>query len=67
MGLFTPSRRSAPRRFAYEPRFYNPEKDDSIKRRMRVQSRARRRRDPAGIIYLALLLILALFIYGSMA
>lgn len=66
MGMFVSNRRSRPRRFDYEPRYYDPTKDEGIKRRMRVQSRARRRRDPSGIIYLAMLLILALFIYGSL-
>ena len=65
MGMFISNRRSKPRRFDYEPRYYNPKKDESIKRRMRVQSRSRRRRDPSAVIYLAMLLIVALFIYGS--
>ena len=65
MGVFIQNRRSRPRRFDYEPRFYDPKKDEGIKRRMRVQSRARRRRSPTGIIYLAILLIVALFVYSN--
>ena len=64
MGVFIHNRRSRPRRFDYEPRFYNPKKDEGIKRRMRVQSRARRR-SPSRVIYLAILLIVALFIYSN--
>ena len=63
MGLFIPSRRARPRQFSYEPRYYNPEKDESIKRRMRIQGRTRRRRSPATLIYFAALLIMALYLY----
>ena len=64
MGMFIPSRRSQPRRFDYEPRFYNPEKDESIKRRMRVKGQARqRRRSKAELLYFLVMLGLAVFIY----
>ena len=63
MGLFIPGSKSTPRRFSYEPRFYNPEKDESIKRRMRVHGRARRRRS-GGFVYLVALLVFALYIYN---
>lgn len=63
--MFVPGRRSKPRRFEYEPRFYNPEKDENLRRRMRVQSKTRsRRRSPAGIIYFVLLLAMAIYIYA---
>ena len=63
MGIFIQSRKSRPRRFDYEPRYYNPERDNKVKKRMRIQSRVRRRRSPAGIIYFALLLAMAVWIY----
>jgi hypothetical protein len=66
MGIFVPSKRTQNRRFSYEPRYYDPFKDESVKRRMRVRSRARKSRGPAVAVYLALLLILALYIYTKM-
>lgn len=63
MGIFIPNRRAKPRRFSYEPRHYDPKKEENIRRRMRIQSRARRRRKPLGLIYLAALLLFALYIY----
>jgi hypothetical protein len=65
MGLFVQNKRSKPRRFDYEPRYYNPEKDQKLKHRMRVKSRAQRRRGPAGVVYIAMLLCLALYIYSK--
>ena len=66
MGIFIPSRRSKPRRFSYEPRYYDPTKDESLKRRMRIHSRARRRRSPLGLIYFAVLLFFAIYIYNAL-
>jgi len=67
MGIFVSKRRVKNRRFAYEPRFYDPKKDDDIKRRMRVRSRARRRRNPVGnIFFFASMLFFALYIYYKM-
>lgn len=67
MSLFVPGRRSRPRRFDYEPRYYNPKKEDDLKRRLRVQSKTRsRRRSPAGIIYFLMLLGMAVYIYTLM-
>ena len=62
MGLFTPGRRAKHRKFSYEPRFYNPEKEEKLKRRMRIQSKVRRK-DPAGLIYFLLLAGLAIWMY----
>jgi hypothetical protein len=57
-----PGRRVSHRRFSYEPRFYNPEREEKLKRRIRIQSHARRR-NPAGVIYFVLLLAMAVYIY----
>ncbi len=62
MSLFLPGRRVKHRRFTYEPRFYDPRRDEKLKQRIRIQSRARRR-SPAGLIYFALLLAMAVFVY----
>ncbi len=58
-------RRPRPRRFDYTPRYYDSRKDDSLKRRMRIQSRVRRRRSPIALYYLAALLLTALYIYNA--
>ena len=64
MGLFIPNRRAKPRRFDYEPRFYDPKKDQKLRDRMRIRARAHsRRRSPTSVIYIALLLCLALYIF----
>ncbi len=64
MGLFLPSRRANPRRFAYVPRYYDPTKDESLKRRIRIRSRARRRRSPIGLLYFLALLLFAVYLYN---
>ncbi|HMB91292.1 MAG TPA: hypothetical protein VKP65_10630 [Rhodothermales bacterium] len=66
MGIFIPSRKVKNRRFSYEPRFYDPKKDEDLKRRMRVKSRARRRRSPAGLLYFFALLVFAIYIYQAL-
>ena len=64
MSLFLPRTRAKHRRFSYEPRFYNPKKEEDIRRRMRIKSLSRRkRRNPYGILVFAILLMMALFMY----
>ncbi|MDE2770650.1 MAG: hypothetical protein OXI44_05690 [Bacteroidota bacterium] len=65
MGLLF-GRKTQPRKFDYTPRYYDPRKDDSLKRRMRIQSRVRRRRSPVALYYLAALLLTALYIYNAL-
>lgn len=68
MGIFSTRRRSKPRRFDYEPRYYNPERDEGIKRRMRVKGRSRhKRRSKLDMLYLLILLLFAVFIYNQLA
>ncbi len=66
MGLFIPNRKAVPRRFSYVPRYYDPTKDESFKRRIRIKSRARRRRSPMGLLYFLALLFFALYIYHAL-
>ena len=66
MGLFIPDRKVKPRRFSYEPRHYDPTKDESLKRRMRIKSRSRRRRSPVGLLYFLALLLFAIYIYNAL-
>lgn len=59
-----PGSRSKHRRFDYEPRFYDPKKDEDLRRRMRIKSLSRRkRRNPAGILLFVILLAMAVFVY----
>jgi hypothetical protein len=66
MGLFTPSKSRKPKRFDYEPRFYNPDKEEDLKRRMRVKRRKNRQRSPLSLLYLLGLLAFALFVMYSL-
>lgn len=52
-----PRNRPTPRRFDYEPRFYDPTEDDRFKRRLRFTSSTRRGKRPS---FLVLVIILAL-------
>ncbi len=46
MGLFVPSKRPVPRRFDYEPRFYDPSQDESLRQRLRSARTVRKRSNP---------------------
>lgn len=63
--MLIPKRRPKARRFQYEPRFYDPGKDERMKRRLRFDSKTRRGKQPAFII-VGLLLVLALYIYTKL-
>lgn len=64
MGLFSPSKRAKHKSFSYEPRFYDPKKDEDMRRRLRVKRTSRhRRRDKSSLLYLLLLLGFAAYIY----
>ncbi|MCH8030690.1 MAG: hypothetical protein IIB09_02585 [Bacteroidetes bacterium] len=53
-----------PRKFSYEPRFYDPTKDDRLKRRMRAaRPRVRRKSKQPTFIAVGLGLLLALYLY----
>ncbi len=56
-----------PRSFSYEPRYYDPKREENIKSRMRIKSKSRaKRRSPAGIIFFFLLLAMAYYIYATL-
>jgi hypothetical protein len=60
--MLTPRHRPKNRSFSYEPRFYDPKEDERDKRRVRFESKTRRGKQPA-FIALAVLLLLALYLY----
>lgn len=62
MGLFVPSKRPTHRRFSYEPRHYDPSREEGIRRRIRIMTR-HRRRNSSNFAFLVILLALALFTY----
>lgn len=66
MALFIPGRKVKNKRFDYEPRYYNPKKDEKLKQRMRVTALNRRRRSPLGIIYFILLFAMAVYVYQKL-
>ncbi len=63
MGLFS-FRRVQPRRFSYDPRFYDPSKDERLKRRMRrARPEVRRKTKQPAFIAVGLGLLLVLYVY----
>jgi hypothetical protein len=65
--MLLPRSRPRNRRFSYEPRFYDPKKDEDLRHRMRIRSLSRRkRRNPAGMILFIILLAMALYMYFQM-
>ena len=65
MALFGHGRRRQPHRFDYEPRYYDPKKEESTRRNIRVERRSRsKRRSPLGIVYFMVLLAMALYVYN---
>ena len=65
MSLFLPKTRK-PRRFDYEPRYYNPEKEEKLRKRMQVARKVRRRRSPIGLLYFAAVLGFVLYLYFTL-
>ena len=63
--MLTPRHRPKARRFHYEPRFYDPSSDERIRQRMRFTSKTRRGKQPA-FIAVAVLLLLALYVYTTL-
>lgn len=63
MGLFLPNKKARINKFSYEPRYYNPEKEERLKRRMRFKGRSRKRRSATGILYFGMLFAMVLYIY----
>ena len=61
MGMFIPSRTRTPRQFSYEPRHYDPKKEERLRQRIQVKRKAGSRRSPAGLVYFLLLLALVVF------
>lgn len=55
-------RNKKPRRFDYEPRYYDPTEDERFKRRLRFTSHTRRGRRPS-FLFLAILLVLIVVVY----
>lgn len=51
-----------PRRFGYQPRYYDAREDERFKRRLRFTSSTRRGRRPP-FLFLAILLVLVMVVY----
>ncbi len=64
--MLLPKRRIQHRRFNYEPRYYDPKADEDLKNRLRIKRKAysnRRDTRQRTFIIMALLLLMALYIY----
>lgn len=54
-------------RFSYEPRYYDPSRDENIKQRMRIQSRSlARRKKPTSFLIILALLVMAVYVFLSL-
>lgn len=62
MGIIGGKKRT-PRKFDYEPRFYDPSKEQDLRRRMRVRRKSRRR-NPTSLLYLLGLLLFTIYLYS---
>lgn len=58
-------RRKKPKKFSYEPRYYDPEEDERLKRRMRMKKGSRRGKTP-HFLWLAGLLALGVYLYWTL-
>lgn len=63
--MLIPRTRVRNRRFEYVPRFYDPRRDERLRQRLRIRSKTRRGKQPA-FIAVAILLIVALYIYTQL-
>ena len=66
MGLFIPNRNVRHKRFEYEPRFYDPKKDEKLRQRIRVRRLTSKRRKGSGIIYFLILFAMAVYVYMNL-
>ncbi len=66
MGLFVPSKRPTARRFEYEPRFYDPKHDESLRQRIRISRKVRRRSSPTKALYFGVLLVIVLYLLNML-
>jgi hypothetical protein len=60
--MLGPRHTPKPRRFDYEPRYYDSTEDDRFKRRLRFSSKGHRGKRPR-FLFLVIVLALVLFIY----
>ncbi|GMQ82067.1 MAG: hypothetical protein BMS9Abin05_1508 [Rhodothermia bacterium] len=63
MGLFIQGKNKGNRRFSYEPRFYNPEKEERLRRRIQVKRMTGRRRNSLGLIIFGILAAMVFYVY----
>ncbi len=67
MGLFVPGgKRPTARRFDYEPRFYDPTRDETLRQRIRVARGARKRSSPTKALYIGALIALVLYLFNAL-
>lgn len=66
MGLFVSGSRPQPRRFDYEPRYYDPRRDESLRSKMRVARKVHKRSSPTKALLFGAMVVIALFILNSL-
>ena len=66
MGFFVSGSRPRPRRFDYEPRYYDPRRDESLRGKMRVARKTQKRSSPTKALLYGAMVVIALFILNSL-
>ncbi len=66
MGFFVSGSRPRPRRFDYEPRYYDPRRDESLRSKMRVARKTQKRSSPTKALLYGAMVVIALFILNSL-
>ena len=55
------------RRFSYEPRFYDPMREENLKQRLRIKSKTNKtRQSPMRFFIILALLIIAVYVFLSL-
>ena len=60
--MLIPRQKYRHRKFGYEPRFYDPTKDENIRKRIRIKSKVRRGKH-SNLIWTAMLLVMIFYFY----
>lgn len=58
-------KKRSPRKFSYKPRYYNPDKEKKLKRRMRIKSKTHRGKT-SSFLWLAALLGFGFYLYFAL-
>lgn len=66
MALFTLGKKVRNKKFEYLPRFYDPRKDERLKKRMRIKVSTKHRRSPLTLIIFIVLVAMVAYMYFTL-